>query len=44
MKVVDLKQLRGKPVRRYVVVWLTSLPEVDGGFRGEVAEAVVEGD
>ncbi len=29
---------------RYVVVWLTSLPRVAGGFRGEVAEAVVDGD
>ena len=26
---------------RYLVVWLTELPEVDGGFRGEVAEVVV---
>jgi hypothetical protein len=29
---------------RYVVVWLTSLPAVAGGFRGAVAEAVVDGD
>jgi hypothetical protein len=29
---------------RYVVVWLTSLPAVPGGFRGEIAEAVVKGD
>jgi hypothetical protein len=28
---------------RYVTVWLTSLPAVDGGFRGEVAEVVVRG-
>jgi hypothetical protein len=28
---------------RYVVVWLTSLPQVDGGFRGEVAEVSVLG-
>ncbi len=28
---------------QYVVVWLTSLPEVDGGFRGQVAEVVVAG-
>lgn len=28
---------------RYVVVWLTSLPEIPGGFRGEVAEVVVRG-
>jgi serine/threonine kinase PknH len=26
---------------RYVVVWLTSLPAVEGGFRGTVAEVVV---
>jgi hypothetical protein len=29
---------------RYVVVWLTKLPAVTGGFRGSVAEAVVTGD
>ncbi len=29
---------------RYLVVWLTSLPELaEGGFRGEVAEVVVRG-
>jgi len=28
---------------RYVTVWLTALPEVEGGFRGEVAEATVLG-
>ena len=26
---------------RYLVVWLTELPAVDGGFRGEIAEIVV---
>lgn len=26
---------------RYLVVWLTSLPPVDGGFRGEIREIVV---
>ncbi len=26
---------------RYLVIWLTTLPEVDGGFRGEIAEVVV---
>ena len=26
---------------RYVVVWLTKLPPVDGGFRGEIGEVVV---
>ena len=29
---------------RYAVVWLTSLPAVGGGFRGEIAEVVVKGD
>jgi hypothetical protein len=29
---------------RYVVVWLTKLPPVTGGFRGGIAEAVVAGD
>jgi hypothetical protein len=29
---------------RYVVIWMTSLPAVPGGFRGEIAEAVVTGD
>ncbi|MCW2791046.1 MAG: serine/threonine protein kinase [Nocardioides sp.] len=28
---------------RYLTVWLTSLPETDGGFRGEVAEVAVRG-
>ncbi len=28
---------------RYVTVWLTSLPQIDSGFRGEVAEVVVRG-
>jgi hypothetical protein len=28
---------------RYVTVWLTSLPEVEDGFRGEIAEATVLG-
>ncbi|WP_426247273.1 protein kinase domain-containing protein [Nocardioides sp. LHG3406-4] len=28
---------------QYVVVWLTSLPPVEGGFRGQVAEVVVAG-
>lgn len=31
-----------EPVKaRYLVVWMTSLPPVQGGFRGEVAELVV---
>jgi hypothetical protein len=29
---------------RYVVVWLTKLPAVPGGFRGGIAAAVVQGD
>ena len=33
-----------KPVRgRYLTVWLTSLPQADGGYRGEVAEVAVRG-
>ena len=28
----------------YVVVWLTQLPAVPGGFRGEIADAVVKGE
>jgi len=28
---------------RYLIVWLTALPPVQGGFRGEVAEVVVRG-
>lgn len=28
---------------RYLTVWLTSLPEADGGFRGGVAEVTVRG-
>ena len=35
---IDLDQ----PVRtRYVVVWLTSLPAVEGGFRGGISQVVV---
>jgi len=29
---------------RYVVVWLTRIPAVPGGFRGQIAEVVVKGD
>jgi hypothetical protein len=29
---------------RYVVIWLTRLPAVTGGFRGGIAEAVVKGE
>lgn len=28
---------------RYLTVWLTSLPRIEGGFRGEVAEVAVRG-
>jgi hypothetical protein len=28
---------------RFVTVWLTSIPSVDGGFRGEIAEVTVRG-
>ena len=34
----------GEPVSaRYVLVWLTSLPPVEGRFRGEIANVVVSG-
>ncbi|HET8559744.1 MAG TPA: hypothetical protein VFL69_04435, partial [Marmoricola sp.] len=35
--------LRADPERRtrFLVVWLTSLPPVTGGFRGEIAEVTV---
>ncbi|HVK28272.1 MAG TPA: protein kinase family protein [Nocardioides sp.] len=44
--VVALAPADGEPVTaRYLVLWLTSLPEVDGGdFRGEIAEVVVRGE
>lgn len=44
--VVGLAPADGQPVAaRYLVLWLTSLPEVDGGdFRGEIAEVVVRGE
>ncbi|NYJ03577.1 hypothetical protein HNR19_004275 [Nocardioides thalensis] len=29
---------------RYVLLWITSLPEVSGGYRAELAEVVVRGD
>ena len=36
--------LRSGIVTRYVVVWLTSLPEVEPGvFRGEIDDVVVRG-
>ncbi|HEU4811800.1 MAG TPA: protein kinase family protein [Nocardioides sp.] len=28
---------------RYVTVWLTSLPQIEGGYRGEIAEVAVRG-
>ena len=36
---MDLHGAKG----RYLVVWLTSLPSVSGGYRGEVAEVSVSG-
>lgn len=33
----------GTPRGRFLVVWLTQLPAVDGGFRGEIAEVQVRG-
>lgn len=33
-----------EPVRaRYVLIWLTSLPSLDGGYRGEVLDVTVDG-
>jgi hypothetical protein len=32
------------PTGRYVVVWLTRLPAVSGGFRGGISDAVVTGE
>ena len=32
-----------RPEGRYVVVWLTSLPQVSDGFRGEIADITVDG-
>jgi hypothetical protein len=31
------------PSGRYLTIWLTELPAVSGGFRGEIAEVVVRG-
>ncbi|MBZ5738173.1 protein kinase family protein [Nocardioides mangrovi] len=31
------------PEGRYVVIWLTSLPQVPGGFRGQIADVTVDG-
>ncbi len=36
-------RLSDDAAEQYVVVWLTSLPPVDGGFRGRIAEVVVAG-
>jgi serine/threonine protein kinase len=38
-----LVELESPASGRYVVVWLTAIPQVEGGFRGEVAEVVVRG-
>lgn len=35
--------LKSPATGRYLVVWLTSLPAVEGGFRGEIAEVVASG-
>ena len=37
-------RLESPTTGRFVVVWLTALPSVPGGFRGEIAEAVVDGE
>ncbi len=34
-------ELDGKRSGRYLVIWLTTLPPVDGGFRAEIREVVV---
>jgi hypothetical protein len=28
---------------RFLVIWFTSLPAAEGGYRGEIAEVVVRG-
>ena len=39
---VDVQVPLERPAEgRYVVVWLTDLPPVDGGFRGEIVDVVV---
>jgi serine/threonine kinase PknH len=35
--------LDGPATGRFLTIWFTSLPEAEGGFRGEVAEVVVRG-
>lgn len=35
--------LEGPATGRFLTIWFTSLPEAEGGFRGEVAEVVVRG-
>jgi hypothetical protein len=37
---VDLDQA---PTGRYVTIWFTSLPAVDGGYRGGIVDLVVAG-
>lgn len=39
----DDVEVSGQPEGRYVLLWFTSLPEVPGGYRLEVAEAKVTG-
>jgi hypothetical protein len=34
-------ELESTPKTRYVLVWLTKLPPVSGGFRGEIADITV---
>jgi hypothetical protein len=36
-----LLELDDAATTQFVVVWLTSLPEIEGGFQGQVAEIVV---
>jgi hypothetical protein len=36
-------ELEGAPTGRYLTVWLTSLPQVAGGYKGGIADLVVSG-
>ncbi len=41
----SLKALLDAPAEgRYVTLWLTSLPAVDGGFQAQIAEVVIKGE
>jgi hypothetical protein len=36
-------ELEDAPTGRYLTVWLTSLPQVAGGYKGGITELVVSG-